>query len=373
MSKRDYYEVLGVSRDASEEDIKKAYRKLARRYHPDVNPGDETAEKKFKEISEAYEVLRNPQARSRYDQFGHAGTQNGFGGFGQGDFTGEFEDIFDMFFGGGFGGTRQRRGPQKGADLRIDIEITLEEAAFGLEKQVELPKLQTCKECDGTGSAPGTYPTTCTVCNGTGQTTTTQRTVLGHFQSIKTCQACRGTGKIIETPCDACYGQGKVKQNKKIKIDIPAGVDNGSRLRVVGEGEPGSNGGPTGDLYVYIGVKPHKLFERHGDDILCEIPISIVQAILGDEIKVPTLDGQVKLRVPEGTQSGALFKLKGKGISRLRGYGRGDQHVKIKVTVPTNLNEKQKDFIREFGKTLTHKNEEKGKGFFDKVKDAFMG
>ncbi|MBS3968570.1 MAG: molecular chaperone DnaJ [Clostridia bacterium] len=372
--KRDYYEVLGLSRNASEEEIKKAYRRLARQYHPDVNPGNSEAEARFKEISEAYEVLRDPQTRARYDQFGHAGTQNGgFGGAGFGG-AGGFEDIFDMFFGGGFGGQGTRRGPQKGADLRLDLEITLEEAAFGAEKEIELPKLQTCSECEGTGSAPGTFPSSCKVCKGTGQMKTTQKTVLGHFQTIKTCHNCHGTGKVVETPCDGCYGQGRVKQKKKIAITIPAGIDTGARLRVSGEGEPGANGGPEGDLYVYINVKPHKIFERHGDDILCNYSISVIQAMLGDEVKVPTLDGDVKLKIPEGTQSGTSFRLKGKGVQKLRGYGRGDQHVRVKVTVPTNLNEKQKDLIRQFAKTLTSKNDDgKEKGFFEKVKNAFMG
>ncbi len=373
VSKRDYYEVLGISQDASEEEIKKAYRKLARKYHPDVNPGDKTAEEKFKEVTEAYEVLSDPQTRARYDQFGHAGTQNG--GFGQGGFGASgFEDIFDMFFGGGFGGTSARRGPQRGADLRIDLEITLEEAAFGVEKQIELPKLQTCLECEGTGSAPGTYPSNCKVCKGTGQIKTTQKTMLGHFQTIKTCHNCNGTGKVIETPCDACYGQGKVRRNKKIEINIPPGVDTGTRLRVAGEGEPGDNGGPTGDLFVYITVKPHKIFERHGDDIWIEYPISVIQAMLGDEVKIPTLDGKVKLKIPEGTQPGTSFKLKGKGITRLRGYGRGDQHVKIRVSIPTNLTEKQKALVKELSSTLTSRNDSnQEKGFFKKVKDAFMG
>jgi 16S rRNA (cytosine967-C5)-methyltransferase len=260
------------------------------------------------------------------------------------------------------------------ADLRMDLEITLKDAAFGTEKQIELPQLQTCTECGGSGAAPGTHPSTCKVCGGTGQVKSTQKTVLGHFQTIKTCRNCHGTGKIVETPCDTCYGQGKVRRNKKIKIDIPAGVDNGARLRVANEGEPGANGGPKGDLYVYLTIKPHNVFERDGDDILCEVPISVTQAMLGSELRVPTLDGTVKINIPEGTQPGASFRLKGKGINRLRGYGRGDQHVRVKVSIPTNLNEKQKETIRQFSSTLTSKNDaSKGKGFFGKMKDAFMG
>ena len=372
MSKRDYYEVLGVSRNASEDEIKKAYRRLAREYHPDVNPGNSETEAKFKEASEAYEVLKDAQTRARYDQFGHAGTQNGgFGGPGGfGGAGGGFEDIFDMFF----GGQRSRRGPQRGADLRLDLEITLEEAAFGAEKEIELPKLQTCSECEGTGSAPGTFPSNCKVCQGSGQVKATQKTVLGHFQTIKTCHNCNGSGKVVETPCDGCYGQGRVKTNKKIAITIPAGVDTGARLRVAGEGDPGANGGPEGDLYVFINIKPHELFKRNGDDILCDYSISIVQAMLGDEVKVPTLDGDVKFNIPEGTQNGTSFRLKGKGVGRLRGYGRGDQHVKVNVAVPTNLNENQKNLIKQFAQTLTSKNEAtKEKGFFERVKDVFMG
>lgn len=376
MSKRDYYEVLGISRNASEDDIKKAYRRLAREHHPDMNPGNNEAEAKFKEASEAYEVLSDAQTRARYDQFGHAGTQNGgfggaggFGGHGAG-----FEDIFDMFFGGGYGGQGARRGPQRGADLRLDLEITLEEAAFGAEKEIELPKLQTCSECDGSGAAPGTFPSSCKVCQGSGQVKVTQKTVLGHFQTIKPCQNCRGTGKVVETPCDGCYGQGRVRSNKKIAITIPVGVDTGARLRVAGEGETGTNGGPEGDLYVFIHIKQHKIFERHGDDIWCDHSISVVQAMLGDEVTVPTLDGDVKFKIPPGTQGGTSFRLKNKGVGRLRGYGRGDQHVRISVVVPTNLNEKQKDLIKEFAGTLTSKNDaRKEKGFFEKVKDAFMG
>ena len=376
MSKKDYYEVLGLSRNASEDEIKKAYRKLAREYHPDVNPGNNEAEAKFKEVSEAYEILKDTQTRARYDQFGHAGTQNGgFGGAGGfGGPGGGFEDIFDMFFGGGFGGQRSRRGPQRGADLRLDLEITLEEAAFGAEKEIELPKLQTCSECEGTGAAPGTFPSNCKVCQGSGQIKTTQKTVLGHFQTVKACHNCRGTGKVVETPCDGCYGQGRVKTNKKIAITIPAGIDTGARLRVASEGDPGISGGPEGDLYVFISIRPHEVFERNGDDIWCDYSISVVQAILGDEVKVPTLDGDVKFNIPEGTQSGTSFRLKGRGIGRLRGYGRGDQHVRVNVAVPTNLNERQKDLIKQFASTLTSKNDAvKEKGFFERVKDAFRG
>lgn len=376
LSKRDYYEVLGVSRDASQEEIKKAYRKLARKYHPDVNPGDKSAEEKFKEVKEAYDVLSNPDKRARYDQFGHAGTDdNGFGGADFGDFGG-FGDIFDMFFGGGgFGGGRARQNaPRKGSDLRVDLEITFEEAAFGTKKEVTVPRLEECPECNGSGTAPGTHPETCDVCKGTGQVRINQKTPFGHFQTIKTCTECHGTGKINRHPCDKCYGQGRVRRRRKIKVEIPAGVDDGARLRIAGEGEAGTNGGPAGDLYVFITIKPHEIFSRDGYDVYCEIPVDFVQAALGSEIKVPTLDGKVKFTIPEGTQSGTSFRLKGKGIPRLNGGGRGDQYVKVKVITLTNLSEKQKRILRQFAETLTDSNRNvKEKGFFQRFKDAFMG
>lgn len=378
MAKRDYYDILGVGRDATPEQIKKAYRTLARKYHPDVNPNDKEAEEKFKEVKEAYDVLSDPDKRARYDQFGHAGTSDqgfggfgDFGGFGGGADFGGFGDIFDMFF-GGFGGGAKRQGPQKGDDLRYDLDITFEEAAFGVEKDIEIPRTEECPTCNGSGAEPGTHPTACSVCGGTGQVRITQSTPLGRFQTIKTCTQCHGTGRIISTPCHECKGRGKVRRFRKIHITIPAGVDNDSKLRVPGEGEAGSLGGPPGDLYVFISVKPHKLFKRKGYDVISEAEINFVQAALGDEIQVPTLDGMIKLKIPEGTQTGTSFRLKGRGISRLRSSGRGDHHVKIVVVTPTNLTEKQKEALREFGKTLTQDNQKaKEKGFFDKVKEAF--
>lgn len=378
MSKRDYYEVLGVAKTASDEEIKKAFRKLARKYHPDVNRDDpKTAEAKFKEVNEAYEVLSNAERRAQYDQFGHAafdgtgGGQSGFGGFGAG---GGINDIFDMFFGGqtgfGFGGGRQA-GPEKGSDLRFDMEISFNEAAFGVETEIQIPRTEDCSACHGSGASPGTHPETCPQCKGTGQVQVMQNTPFGRMVNVKTCDRCQGSGHIVRTPCKECHGQGKVHVKRKIKIKIPAGVDNGSRLRVAHEGEAGMRGGPPGDLYVYIFVKPHKLFTREGSDVICEVPISFVQAALGDEIEVPTLDGKVKLRIPEGTQSGTIFRLKEKGIPYLRGHGRGDQHVRIKVLTPQKLNEKQREILQEFAKATGDNISPEEKTFFKKVKDAF--
>ena len=333
MGKRDYYEVLGVDRGASDAEIKKAYRKLARQYHPDMNPDNkEEAEQKFKEVHEAYEVLGNQEKRRKYDQFGHSafdmGAGAGPGGFGQGFDFGGFEDIFDVFFGGAgspFGG-RGRGGPQRGADLQMNIEISFEEAAFGVEREVSIHRWEDCKECGGSGAAPGTEPVTCYKCGGTGQVRVTQRIAFGQFSTVTTCDNCHGTGKTIEKPCKACSGKGKVRRLRKVRIKVPAGVDTGSALRLAGEGELGTAGGPPGDLIALIKVRPHKVFKREKDNILMDVPISFVQAALGDEIEIPTLEGKTILKVPEGTQPGAVFHLRGKGIPHLQGYGRGDQN-----------------------------------------------
>jgi len=387
VSKRDYYEVLGVPRNASKEEIKKAYRKLARKYHPDVNPGDKNAEEKFKEIKEAYEVLSDDNLRARYDQFGHQGVsdEGGFGGFGDfggfggfGESTsgfGGFSDIFDIFFGDDFGiKNQQKKGPRRGRDLMADLELSFEEAAFGIEKDLKITRYEKCSACDGSGAEPGTHPTTCSACGGTGQIRVSQRTPFGHFQSIRTCQQCGGEGTVILSPCSKCRGKGQVKKQRTISVKVPPGVDDGTRLRMSSEGDCGTHGGPPGDLYVHIHVKPHPYFKRQGYDVIYELPLSFVKAAVGCEVKVPTLEGEVDLKIPEGTQPDTVFKIRGRGIPRLRGGSRGDQLVRVKLFTPTNLTEEQKEILREFDSTCGEFNHKvKDKGFFRRVKDAFMG
>lgn len=381
MSKRDYYEVLGVSKTATQDELKKAYRKLARKYHPDLNKDNPEAAEKFKECNEAYSVLSDEQKRAQYDQFGPEAFENGgmgggpgaggFGGFGGFGGSG-MEDIFDMFFGGqGRGGRSNNAGPQRGADLRYDMEITFEEAAFGVEKEISLKRAERCEHCHGEGAEPGSKVETCPECHGSGYVRFTQNTMFGQMVNERPCSRCHGEGKIISHPCKECGGSGTVKKTKKLKVKIPAGVDNGSRLRVGGEGEAGLKGGPSGDLYVYLYVKPHKFFERDGTTVLCEVPINIVQATLGAEIKVPTLDGQVTMKVPEGTQPGKVMRLKGKGIPSLRGGGRGDQLVRMKVVVPTKLTDKQKDALQKFADISKDNINPEEKSFLNKVKDFF--
>lgn len=374
MSKRDYYEVLGVDKGAGEEEIKKSFRKLARQYHPDVNKENAAeAEAKFKEINEAYSVLSDPQKRAAYDQYGHAaGDPNfgaGAGGFGDFGFDG-FGDIFDMFFGGNRSSGR-RNAPQRGNDLRYDMEVGFEEAAFGKETTVEIPRTETCSVCHGNGAKPGTPIKTCSHCNGTGQVQVTQNTAFGRFVNVRTCERCNGEGKTIETPCTECRGSGRVRRNRKIDVKIPAGVESGSRLRIAGEGEAGTRGGSPGDLYIYIYVKKHPEFERQGDDIHSEVKISMAQAALGTVVMVNTLDGQVELRIPEGTQYGTTFRLKGRGITHLRGQGRGDHFVKAKITTPTKLNGEQKELFKKLALSFGEKLSADEKGFIDRVKDAF--
>jgi len=378
LAKRDYYEVLGVDRNASQDEIKKAFRKLARKYHPDMNKEDPSAEEKFKEINEAYEVLSAPEKRRRYDQFGHAaegpaGGPGGAGGWDFGDFGTSFDSIFDMFFGGGFGGARApRTGPERGADLRYDLEISLEEAASGLDRDIEVVRLDTCSSCGGTGAKPGTSPVTCPVCGGRGQTTQVRTTAFGRFTSITTCPRCGGEGRVIESPCQTCQGRGRVRKRKKIRVRIPAGVDSGMRVRVAGEGEAGTRGGPPGDLFVFITVRPHEIFERRGNDIFCEVPISVWQAALGDEIEVPALGGRASVQVPEGTQTGTAFRLRGKGIPDVHGGPRGDQYVRVKVVTPTRLTDREKELIRELARLRgAHKTDDEPRTFFQKVRDAW--
>ncbi|NLY70079.1 MAG: molecular chaperone DnaJ [Clostridiales bacterium] len=378
--KRDYYEILGISKGASQDEIKSAFRKKAMEYHPDRNPGDKTAEAKFKEVNEAYEVLSDPQKKERYDRFGHAGVDPnaGFGGAGfGGGFGGGFEDIFgDLFgsmFGGGFGGFSQsrRNAPQKGADIQKNLRITFEEAAFGAKKNIVLNKLTPCDECGGTGAAKGAAKVTCPNCDGTGEVRSTQRTPFGQFTNIQTCSKCGGTGQVIDIPCSKCSGSGTIRKKVTISVDIPAGVDNDSFISLKGQGEPGKNGGPNGDLYVVISVEPHKLFKRKGSDLWLEMPITFDQAALGAELIVPTLKEKVSYKIPEGTQPGTVFRLKGKGIKQLKSTRHGDLYVKVTLEVPTKLNGKQKKLIKELGESLDKSSYTKHKGFTDTVRELF--
>ncbi|HOF04366.1 MAG TPA: molecular chaperone DnaJ [Syntrophales bacterium] len=348
MTKRCYYEILNVSRDATEEEIKKSYRRLAMQYHPDRNPGNREAEERFKEAAEAYEVLSDPQKREIYNQYGHEGlSSSGFQGFsGFDDIFSSFGDIFGDIFGFGNGRSRSRTSARGGADLRYDLQISFMEAAFGLTKDIEIEKFARCHECGGSGAAPGTYPEACPRCRGRGQVTQSS----GFFSISTTCPNCRGQGQIINQPCKNCRGSGREKVKKTVQIKIPAGVETGSRLRLRGEGEQGEFGGPNGDLYIFIHVQEHEFFQRSDDDIICKVPISFVQAALGDSIEVPTLTGTEKLKIPRGTQSGKIFRLKGKGIAHLRGFGRGDQIIETVVTIPTNLNRRQEEILREFAR-----------------------
>lgn len=374
MSKRDYYEVLGVDKNASKDEIKKAYRKLARKYHPDVNKEDD-AEDKFKEAKEAYEVLGDEQKRTQYDQFGHAGAQGqgGFGGFGGGaqDFGG-FGDIFDMFFGGG--ARRDPNAPQQGADLQYTLDLDFEEAIFGKETEITIPKEEDCATCHGSGAKPGTKPETCSHCHGSGQLNQEQNTPFGRVVNRRVCHYCNGTGKIIPDKCNTCGGSGRVKKNKKININIPAGIDEGQQIRVAGRGEAGVNGGPAGDLFVVIQIKPHDFFEREGDHIFCELPLTFAQAALGDEVEVPTVHGKVQLKIPAGTQTGKTFRLRGKGAPNVRGRGQGDQHVQVLVVTPTKLTEQQKELLREFNKIGGNEStDEQDTNLFQRFKKAFKG
>ena len=372
--KRDYYEVLGIQKGASEDEIKKAYKKLARKYHPDMNPGDKEAEEKFKEVNEANEVLSDPEKKARYDQFGFAGVDPNYGaGAGGGAYGGGFDfgdlgDIFGSFFGGGFGGGQRRNpnAPQRGESIRASVSVSFTEAAFGCEKSVTLERSEQCPTCKGNGCAPGTTPEICPDCHGTGTVQTRRQTPMGVFASNGPCRKCGGTGQLIHQPCPDCRGTGAVRKRKTIKVNIPAGIDHGQTISLRGQGNAGRNGGPAGDLLITVMVQPHELFRRDGVDVFCEAPITFAQAVLGAELEIPTIDGKVKYSIPEGTQTGTVFRLKGKGIPVLNGRGRGDQYVTVTIETPRNLNKEQREALRRFSETLGESNYEKRKSFFKK-------
>jgi len=374
MSKRDYYEVLGVSRDVDAKELKKAYRKLAMKYHPDRNPDDKEAEAKFKEATEAYEILGDEQKRGAYDRYGHAGVDpnaagGGFGGGGGGaNFSDIFGDVFGDIFGGGGGGRGGRGGPQRGSDLRYTMDLTLEEAVRGVEKKIRVPTLTSCTTCDGSGAKPGTSPKTCGTCQGQGQIRMQQ----GFFSVQQTCPSCRGQGTTIDDPCTSCHGRGVKEETKTLSVKIPAGVDTGDRIRLSGEGEAGAMGGPAGDLYVQVSVREHELFHRDGRNLYCDVPISIVDAALGGELEVTTLDGRVKLKIPAETQSGKLFRLRGKGVTPVRGGAAGDLLCRVQVETPVNLTSEQKDLLMKFQESLTgEKHSPQKKSWFEGVKRFF--
>ena len=383
--KRDYYEVLGVGKDADAKEIKKAYRKLAMKYHPDKNPGDKDAEEKFKEINEAYEVLSDEEKRSTYDRFGHDGLNGqggfgggqGFGGFGGSGFGG-FEDIFgDIFgssFGGGFGGSSsRRRGPKRGADIRQSVTISFEDAAFGKKIKVKINRSEECEECHGSGARPGTSKKTCPTCHGSGTVQSVQRTPFGNIASQRTCSTCNGEGEINESPCNKCHGKGSVRKTKTIEVDIPAGIDDGQMIKLSGQGEVGEKGGPRGDLYIVVNVQKHEIFTREGYDVYIEMPIRFTQAALGDKLEVPTLDGKVSYNLPEGTQTGTVFRLREKGIPKLRSNSRGDQYVKVIIDTPKKLNEDQKELLRKFDESCGNKVHEKQRSWKSKIDNFFKG
>lgn len=383
---KDLYEILGVNKNSTDDEIKKAYKKLAKKYHPDLNRDDpKTAEQKMKEINVAYDILKDPQKRAQYDQFGHAAFQNGGGGTSTGGFdfndifggmggAGGFDmgDIFEQFFGGGRSRRNSRnQGPVRGADLRYDLTITFEEAAFGKDMSIKVPRMENCEECGGTGAAKGTSPETCPDCKGTGMRQTITKTPFGTISNARPCERCHGTGKIIKNPCSHCHGSGKVRIEKDVKINIPKGVDTGNRLRIQHGGQAGERGGETGDLYVYINIKPHPIFQRDGINVYCELPITFTQAALGAKVDAPTIDGRVELTIPEGIQSGTVLKIGGKGIQRLRGEGRGDEFVKIKVLTPKNLSAYQRKLLQDFDKNGSDNNNPEQKSFIDKLKGLF--
>lgn len=377
--KRDYYEVLGIQKGASEDEIKKAYRRMAKQYHPDLHPGDKEAEAHFKEVGEAYEVLSDAQKKARYDQYGHAGVDPNFGAGGggwggAGSWGGvdiDLGDIFSSFFGGGGGRRANPNAPRQGSDVSASVIISFEEAAKGCQKQVDVRLVKPCTDCGGSGAAKGTSASTCPQCHGTGQETRQQRTPFGVMQTQTVCSRCGGKGKIIETPCRTCNGVGQVRVAEKVGINIPAGIDDGQILTVRGKGNAGVNGGPAGDLEVQVSVRPHPIFERRGYDLLCDLPLTFAQLALGADIQIPTLDGKQDYSLKEGTQPDDIIRLKGKGIPYVNGRGRGDLIARVTVEVPQNLNGNQKDLLRQFEESLGNKNYQKRESFFDKIKDMF--
>ncbi len=371
-TKRDYYEVLGVDKNADDATIKKAYRTLAKKYHPDMNPGDKEAEAKFKEVNEAYDVLSDPDKKAKYDQYGHAafdpsaGGGAGFGGFG--DFGGfDINDIFSSFFGGASGGSTRRNGPVRGDDITVRLTISFEESVFGCKKEVSYNKIQKCADCSGTGAAKGTSPKTCSACGGSGQVRVQQRTPFGIMQTQKTCDACHGTGKIIENKCPNCRGTGFVRVPKKLEVNIPAGIDDGQQLSLRYQGSDGMNGGNAGDLYIIISVRPHSVFERDGDDLYCEVPITYAEATLGAEIEIPTLEGSMKYTIPEGTQTGTVFTLRNKGVTRVNSKVRGNLYITVVVEVPKNLTSEQKNLLEKFAASCGESNYSKRTSFFKRI------
>lgn len=376
--KRDYYEVLGVSKSATADELKKAYRKLAKQYHPDLHPDDKEAEAKLKEVNEAYEVLSDSEKRAKYDQFGHAafdpsmgGGSGGFGGFGG---FGDVGDIFESFFGGGFGGSRRSanpNAPRRGNDIESNINLDFMEACKGKQAEVKIRHMENCPDCHGSGAAEGTSATTCPQCNGRGTVTVQQRTILGSMQTQRTCSKCGGKGKVVETPCAKCSGSGRVRNTVTKSVKIPAGVDDGNTMRIPGGGDDGINGGPSGDLMLHISVRPDPIFERDGYDIWTDIPITFTQAVLGDEIIVPTIDGKVKYNVPKGTQSGTVFRMRDRGVQRCQQSGRGDHYVKVSVEIPKNLSKEQEKLLRAFDESIGKENYQKRQSFFEKIKEKF--
>ena len=375
-NKRDYYEVLGVAKGASEDEIKKAYRQMAKKYHPDLNPGDKEAEARFKEVNEAYEVPSDSQKKARYDQYGHAGVDPNFGaggyqGYGFDGMDIDLGDIFSSFFGGGGARRSNPNAPRRGSDVSASVVISFEEAARGCKKQVDVRLVDTCSDCRGSGAAKGSAPKPCPACNGTGQERRQQRTPFGVIQTQSVCSRCRGKGKIIDKPCSTCSGTGQVRRPSSVGINIPAGIADGQVITIRGKGNAGTNGGPAGDLEIQVAVRPHPVFEREGYDVHCELPLTFAQMALGAEVQVPTLDGNVPYTVREGTQPGETFRLKGKGFPYINGRGRGDEVVRVTVEVPKNLTSEQKKLLHAFEESLGDKNYQKRRSFFDKLRDAF--